>query len=97
MVEDPKAKGKAPPPKGGNQKGQSALEEITDNRARIINYVKNFGGEGDSGGFAVKITEEVAEFFEGFMMPITIWSVDRETQNETHLETYELDLSPLLY
>jgi hypothetical protein len=76
-VEDPKAKGKAPPAKGkGADKG--ALEDITDNRPRIINFEKKFGVEAE-GGQVVKITEDLAKYFEGFMMPITIWQVDRET------------------
>jgi hypothetical protein len=94
VVEDPKAKGKAPPAKA---KGvTSALEEITDNRPRIINFEKKFGTEGEAGK-AISINEEIANYFEGFLMPITIWSVNRETQEEKLCETYELDLSPLLF
>ena len=95
MAEDPKAKGKAAPAKGkGADKG--SLEEITDNRPRIINFEKKFGAEAE-GGSVIKITEDLAKYFEGFMMPITIWQVDRETQEETLKETYELDLSPFLF
>jgi hypothetical protein len=82
---DPKAKaGKAPPPKGG-AKGGSALEEINDNRPRFINFEKKFGAEGE-GGAPVKITEAVAQYFENFMMAISIWKTDRETQEETYCE-----------
>jgi hypothetical protein len=95
-VEDPKAKGKAPPAKGGAKGGAAAtLEEITDNRPRIINFEKKFGAEGEGG--VVKITEDVAQYFEKFLMPLTIWSVNRETQEEKLCETYELDLSPFLF
>lgn len=39
VVEDPNAKGKkAPPAKGAPKGGSTALEEITDNRPRIISY-----------------------------------------------------------
>ena len=46
VQEDAKAapKGKAAPAKGA-AKGGTTLEEITDNRPREIQYVKNFGEE----------------------------------------------------
>jgi hypothetical protein len=71
VADDPKAKGKAPPAKGKGA-ATGALEEITDNRPRIINFEKKFGAEAE-GGQVIKITEDVAKYFEGFMMPITIW------------------------
>ena len=37
--------GKAPPAKDAKGKGLSVLEEITDNRPREIQFVKNFGEE----------------------------------------------------
>lgn len=50
VPEDPKVKGgKAPPPKGAAKGGVAALEEITDNRPRIINFEKKFGSEAEGG------------------------------------------------
>jgi len=63
---DPKAK-KPPaaaakaPPKGAT----TALEEITDNRPREINCTKNFQEEGAP---AMKVTEDLARYFEKFML-----------------------------
>lgn len=59
---------KAPPPKGGDKKGApGTLEEITDNRPREIQFVKNFG---EDMGAPVKILEEVARYFETFCLEI---------------------------
>jgi len=50
VPEDLKAKGgKAPPAKGGAKGATTALEEITDNRPRIINFEKKFGGDAEGG------------------------------------------------
>ena len=78
--EDPKTapKGKAAPAKGA-AKGGPSLEEITDNRPREIQFVKNFGEE----GAPTKVSEDVARYFENFQMNVSIWQVDRETQEET--------------
>ena len=86
VVEDPKAKGgKAPPAK--EKKGGAALEEITDNRPRIINYKKEFGShEGGEPGPPIKFTEDLAKFFENFLLQISVWEVNRETQEETFCE-----------
>ena len=94
VVEDAKApaKGKAPPAKGA-PKGGGALEEITDNRPMEKQFIKNFGEE--SG--AVKVTEDLARYFENFLLNVSIWQVDRETQEETWKEAYDLDMSPLLF
>jgi len=93
-VEDAKApaKGKAAPAKGA-AKGGGALEEITDNRPREIQFLKNFGEEAGP----VKVTEDLARYFENFLLNVSIWQVDRETQEETWKEAYDLDMSPLLF
>ena len=39
----------------------------------------------------------MAKYFENFLLPVSIWSVNRETQEETHCESYSLDLSQLLF
>ena len=77
-AEDPKAKGK-PPPKGKGGGDKSALEEITDNRPREIKFVKDFTEEASP----VRFTEDLAKFFEGYVLKFEIWSTDRETQEET--------------
>lgn len=94
--EDKGGKGgkKAPPPKGGDKKAAGALEEITDNRPRIMQFVKNFGEED---GLTTKIHEEVARFFETYMLKMSIWKTDRETQEESLAESYDIDMSRLLF
>jgi GTP cyclohydrolase III len=50
VVEDIKVKGgKAPPAKAAAKGATTALEEITDNRPRIISFEKKFGGEQEGG------------------------------------------------
>ena len=64
--EEEKGKGakKAPPPKGGDKKAAAgSLEEITDNRPREMQFIKNFG---EDNGAPTKILEEVARYFETF-------------------------------
>jgi len=56
--------------------------------------VRNFGGEE---GPPTKVSEDVARYFENFQMNVSIWQVDRETQEETWKEAYDLDLSPMLF
>ena len=75
---DPKAAGKkAAPPKGAPPpKAGGALEAITDNRPREIQYVKNVA---EDEGAPMKITEDIAKFFETFLLRVEVWSVDRET------------------
>jgi hypothetical protein len=90
---DPKAKAKAPPAKGAPKAAGGALEEITDNRPREVQFIKNFGEEGGT----IKVTQDVARFFETFLMRVSVFSVDRETQAETLNEHYDLDLSPFLF
>lgn len=92
--EDAKAAGKKPPPAKAAAKGATAvLEEITDNRPREIQYIKNYAEEAK----AIRVTDDVAKFIEGFQMKLEIFLVDRETQAETMCEFFNLDLSPLLY
>jgi hypothetical protein len=96
VQEETKDKGKgakAAPAKGGAKGGATTLEEITDNRPREIQYIKNFAEEGGP----IKFNEDIAKYFENFMLVVDIYSVDRETQEETKKESYELDLSPFLF
>ena len=78
VVEDPKGKGKAAPAKG---KGgtTSALEEITDNRPREIEYVKDFKEESD---LCIKVGEDVARYFETMVLKMEIFLTNRETLEE---------------
>ena len=86
---------KAPAPAKGAPKATSALEDITDNRPRIIQHVKNFGEEG---GTTLRITDTVAKWFETNVMKVQIFLINREKPDEEVLkETMELDLSPLLW
>lgn len=66
------------------------MEEITDNRPREINFVKNFGEEA---GAPVKISEEIGRYFESYVIQIQIIKTDRETQEDTIEETYDIDVS----
>lgn len=59
-----------------------------------MQYVKNFGEEN---GAPTKILEEVARYFETFMLSLQVWKTDRETQEESLLETQQIDLSLLLF
>jgi hypothetical protein len=60
-TKDAKGKGKAAPAKGA-AKGATTLEEITDNRPREIQFVKNFAEDGGP----LKFTEDIARYFENF-------------------------------
>lgn len=74
QVEDPNAaKGKPPakaPPKAG-----SALEEISDNRPRIIQFIKDYAEE----GALTSINEDTAFHLQDQKLVIKIIKVDRET------------------
>lgn len=48
-------------------------------------------------GNSVKISEEVGRYFENFILNVGVWNVDRETQEETLMETLQLDMSPMLF
>lgn len=81
-VVDPKAAAKKAPaapakpdPKKGGAPG--ALEEITDNRPRIISLTKDFAAE--AGGAGVKINEEVAKRIADSYIKVEIVEVNRET------------------
>lgn len=79
VVVDPKAKKK--PEKKADPKKGGALEEITDNRPRIISFTKDFGPEGLA--LPVRVNEAVAEALSSAKMLIHICEVNRETQEET--------------
>jgi len=80
VVVDLKAK-KKPEPKKADPKKGGALEEITDNRPRIIAFTKDFGPEGLA--LPVRVSEAVAEALSNLKMQIQILEVNRETQAET--------------
>lgn len=85
---------KKPPAKDDKKKQTAALEEITDNRPRIVSYTKNFMEDGVA---ALKVNDDFANFFEKFMFKFQIFKVDRETQQESLKEEYCLDLSRFLF
>lgn len=93
VVVDPKAK-KKPPPKADPKKG-GALEEITDNRPRIISFTKDFGPE--ELAQPIRINEAIANHLAALEMEIQVIDVNRETQEETLTETLRIDLSCLLF
>lgn len=71
------AKGAAKkPPAKDPKKPAAALEEITDNRPRIVNLTKNFADESVA---STKVNDDFAHFFEKFGFKFQIWKVDRET------------------
>ena len=94
-VVDPKAKSigkKAPAPtKGGTA---SRLEEITDNRARIISYERDCAAEA---GCGLEVTEDVAYKLSETIMKLEIYDTHKETMEETLLDTISIDISCLLY
>jgi len=51
--------------------------------------VKNFGEEVG----VIKIYESLARYLENFQMGISIYSIDRETQEEKKIESLNLDIS----
>lgn len=81
---------KKPPSKDAKKAATGALEEITDNRPREVSFTKNFSEEGVT---ATKGTEDFAKFFETFLFTFQIWKVERETQQESMMEEYKLDLT----
>ena len=48
-------------------------------------------------GAPTKITEDVAKYFEKFLLRVEVYLVDRENQEEKFKEAYDLDVSPLLF
>mmetsp|Transcript_39149 Transcript_39149/g.51212 ORF Transcript_39149/g.51212 Transcript_39149/m.51212 type:complete len:187 (+) Transcript_39149:52-612(+) len=93
---DAKAKaaaGKKPavdPKKGAASK----LEDIGDNRARIINYERDCAVEAGSG---LEVTEEIAVKLSETVLKLEIFDTNKETQEEQLVETVKIDLSSLLY
>lgn len=97
VVVDPKlaAAAKKPPVAAAkpDPKKAGALDEITDNRPRIISFVKDFA---EAGG-PTKITEEVAKRFAETMIRVEVIEVNRETQEESMRDSVQIDLSCLLF
>ena len=99
-VADPKAAAKKAPaapakpdPKKGGAPG--ALEEITDNRPRIITFVKDFAAE--AGGAGVRINEEFAKKVADSYIKVDVIEVNRETQEESVRDSVSIDISCLLF
>lgn len=92
-IPDPKAK-KAQPPKKDAAKNKGVLEEITDNRPRIVTFEKDFSAEA---GLGTLVTEEVAKCLSKAKLSIELYEVNRETQEESHCETIKIDISCLLF
>ena len=93
-VVDPKAK--APPKKPDPKKNAaSRLEEITDNRARTVNYEHDFAEANN--GVGLEVTEDVAVRFAEATFNLQVFDVDRETQEETLIESIQIDLSSLVF
>ena len=92
---DPKAKAaaakKAPPA----AKNQSKLEDITDNRPRIINYERDCAAENN--GVGLDVTEEIAVKFQEAVLNIQIFDTNKETLEETLIDSTQIDLSCLLF
>ena len=96
---DPKAAAakKAPAPAGkpDPKKAGGALEEITDNRPRIISLTKDFAAE--AGGLGLKINEDLAKRIADTLLKVEVYDVNRETQEETLKDSVTIDISSLLY
>lgn len=97
---DPKAAAakKAPPPAAKpdpKKGGTTALEEITDNRPRIISLTKDFATE--AGGVGLKINEEMAKRISETVIKIDVIEVNRETLEESVKDHVLIDISCLLY
>ena len=84
-------------PAAAPQKGAagSKLEEISDNRARIVNYERDCAAENN--GVGLEVTEDVAIKFSEAILHLQVFDIDKETQDEILLETIEIDLSGLLF
>ena len=93
--------GKAAPPKkpADNKKGNNAkgggLEEITDNRPRWIKYEHDCAEL--NGGEGLLVDEAVAKKFSTAFINLQVFETNRETLEETLIETVTLDLSSMLY
>lgn len=85
-------KSKPPAPAKGKT---NTLEEITDNRPRTIKFIKDFAEENNGQG--LEVTEAVALKFSEATFNIKVFEVNRETQEETLIETVTLDISGMLF
>ena len=70
------------------------MEEITDNRPRIVNYINDFA---ESGIASMKVTEAIAEKFSNQFLNVKIVTTNRENGEETVEETMSIDISCLLF
>lgn len=93
---DPKAKGAAAgkKPPVDPKKAASKLEEITDNRARTISYEKDFAVEGSG---SLEVSQDIAVKFSETILTMQIFDTDRESSEETLVDTVKIDLSCLLF
>jgi hypothetical protein len=77
------------PKKKPDAKAKGAMEEISDNRPRVVNLEKELS--------EIKITEDIAKMFVSSQMKIEIFEFDKESNEEKFKESYNLDLSQLLF
>ena len=92
---DPKAKAAAAKKGADPKKAASKLEEITDNRPRTVKY--EYDVTEMNNGVSMEITEEIAQAFQTSFMKIEVFDVNKETLEESLLDTISLDISCLLF
>ena len=80
--------------KGGGGSGKVNMEEVTDNRPRIVSYTNDFA---ETGIAALKISEDVAEKWTTQFLNVTITNTNRETGEESDEETMKIDISCFLF
>lgn len=71
------------------------MEDISDDRARTVNYERDVAAENN--GVGLEMSEEVAIKFSETYLNLQIFDVDKETQDEKLVETIQIDLSCLLF
>lgn len=84
---DPKSA--SPAKKGTAAKGKQVVEEVTDNRPRIVQFKRDFAAENGDQGF--RFTEPVACKFNSQFLTISI------VDNEQAVESVKISLSELLW
>ena len=80
--------------KGGGGSGKVNMEEVTDNRPRIVSYTNDFA---ETGVAPLKFSEYVAEKWTSNFLTLTITSTNRETGEESDEETIKIDISCFLF
>ena len=70
------APGKKPPAQAAKP-GQGKMEDINDNRPRIVNYERDVAEA--NGGIGLEVTEEVAIRMSEAMLSLQVFDLDKET------------------